>query len=71
MWTATSSTKCCATCSNWGGDRKVTCGGNAVETQHNYTQGRCYGGAVESSSKGQNACQGFSCAKYKKWAALR
>ena len=22
MWTATKSTKCCATCANWGGDRK-------------------------------------------------
>ena len=39
MWTATKNTKCCATCANWGGERKAT-SAKSAETPHTDTLGK-------------------------------
>ena len=70
MWSATSSTKCCATCANWGGDRKLR-GTSAVETPQTDTRGKCYEGVTHVTSNGHPACGGISCPKYRKLGVLR
>lgn len=64
MWSAILSTKCCATCINWGGSRKV--GSLSVETEHTDTRGKCYAGVSCVSSNGHPACNGHNCHKYQK-----
>lgn len=69
MWNPTSSTKCCATCANWAGERVPKPLG--VEVPSTSTRGKCYAGVFTSVSSGQCACEGRSCTKYQKWGALR
>lgn len=71
MWSATSSTKCCATCANWGGERKVRAGNSGVETPTVGTRGKCYEGVFTSCSQGHCDCDGRGCSKYRKWGILR
>lgn len=70
MWTATKNTKCCATCANWGGERKAT-SAKSAETPHTDTRGKCYAGVFSSVTQGQCACEGRSCPKYQMWGALK
>ncbi len=70
MWTATKSTKCCATCANWGGARKRTYA-NCSETPNPGTRGKCYEGVFTSVTQGQCACEGRNCPKYTLWGALK
>lgn len=70
MWTATKSTKCCATCANWGGHRRAT-NASAAEAVSPSDRGECYAGVFSSVTGGQCACNGNSCSKYELWAALR
>lgn len=69
MWTATSSTKCCATCTNWGGDRKV--GPVSVETPSVGTRGKCYERVITNPTQGPMGCDGRNCLKYRKLAGIR
>lgn len=69
MWTASNSTKCCATCAHWGGKRdnsRKIC----VETNTPSDRGKCYAGVFCSVTDGPSACQ-QACNKYQKWSALR
>ena len=66
-WTNTS--KCCATCANWGGPRELkhsTC----VETESPGIRGKCYFGKGDAIP-GPAAMGGNGCAQYQKWAALK
>lgn len=70
MWTATNGTKCCATCANWGGERKATYAHSAQTTSPS-TRGKCYEGVFTSVTQGQCACEGRSCLKYRLWGAIK
>ena len=70
MWTATKSTKCCATCANWGGERKANFG-KASETPSGSTRGKCYEGVPADASQGPCACGGRNCPEYRLWGALK
>ena len=67
-WTST--TKCCATCANWGGPREVEHSGHYVNTESSSTRGKCYFGKGDALP-GPGAMGGNSCDKYQKWAALK
>lgn len=62
----TTKAKYCATCANWGGDRKVNIHG-AAETAGPDTSGKCFVGAKSNPCAGH----GTTCAKYRKWAAVK
>ncbi|MBR6549452.1 MAG: hypothetical protein IKT68_07930 [Clostridia bacterium] len=64
VWTT--KTKCCATCANWSGDRKVNIHGSA-ETSGPNAHGSCYIGAKSNP----NAAHGTTCNKYQKWPAVK
>ena len=68
-WKAVKSTKCCATCANWGGPRQATFGAADVEKPGTY--GKCYEGVFSGVTSGHCACQGTSCPKYRLWSALK
>lgn len=68
--TFTNSTKCCATCNNWAGERKLLYS-SSVETADPGVRGKCYANVFCSVTQGQCASDGFSCSKYQKWGALR
>ena len=70
MWTATRGTKCCATCANWGGQRKVRGGSTTVETESPATRGKCYAGVHADATDGP-AAHLMYCPKYETWAAVR
>ena len=67
--TFTGSTKCCATCANWGGPRTEKFG--SAETAGPGVKGKCYAGVFSAVTQGHNDCSGYNCAKYQKWAALK
>ena len=62
--------KCCTTCANWAGFRKVHYSG-AAETESIHIKGKCYAGVFSSDSAGFVATAQRSCPKYQKWAGLR
>ena len=66
-WTNT--TKCCATCANWGGPRKLVLN-SYVETESPGTRGKCYAGVPGDAIPGPTAMKAY-CPKYQKWAALK
>lgn len=66
--TFTSSTKCCATCANWGGPRVVKLGN--AETDSPSTRGKCFAGVPGDATPGPTAMR-TGCPKYTKWSALR
>ena len=68
MWTVVKSTKCCATCANWGGERKAH--GSASEAPSASTRGKCYEGVPADASQGPVAMKG-ACPKYRPWGALK
>ena len=68
--TWTNTTKCCATCANWGGARTEKYG-SYVETDGPGVKGKCYAGVPSCSTQGKDDCDGFNCSEYKKWTALR
>ena len=70
MWTAGSNTKCCATCANWAGNRKLR-GPLTVETDSCNDRAKCYAGVFCGNPIGPNPVDGRSCNKYSKWAALK
>lgn len=70
MWTISKNNKCCASCANWGGDRKPIHGGRG-ETDSPSTRGKCYAGVPADATQGHTAMQGTSCGKYTCWAALK
>lgn len=68
-WSATSTNKCCATCVNWGGERKLRPGNSAVETESPGVRGACYERKLMTTLPGP--CAYNQCPNYKKWSALR
>ena len=69
MWTPTNTEKCCATCVNWGGERKIR--GTWSEVDSPSVRGKCYAGCYCSVTQGPSACEGRSCAKYELWPAIK
>jgi len=69
-WSATKTTKRCATCANWGGDRNLR-GSSTVETSHADTRGKCYAGVYCPVTQGPRACDGLGCSKYQLWSAMK
>lgn len=69
MKTFTANTKCCATCANWGGARKLMYNGATVDVSSPGDRGKCYAGTFCSVTAGPAAV--ISCPKYQKWAALK
>ena len=67
-WTNTN--KCCATCANWAGMRKLVMN-SYVEADSPNVRGKCYAGVSNCVTDGPCACEGFNCSKYQKWGALR
>lgn len=67
--TYTGSTKCCATCANWGGPRTEKFGSSEVASVGD--RGKCYAGVPCSVTQGPCSSEGGSCAKYQKWPALK
>lgn len=67
-WTNT--TKCCATCANWAGPRKLVLN-SYVETESPGVRGNCYAGSSGGATQAPAAMMGNGCPKYQKWAALR
>ena len=65
-----SSNKCCATCANWAGERKLI-HSSACETATVDVRGKCYANVFSSVTQGHAAMSGTSCSKYQKWGALR
>lgn len=68
--TYSGSNKCCATCANWGGPRTLQHNTYSYVESINDT-GKCYANAPVARTQGPYACEGSSCPKYQKWAALR
>ena len=68
MWTADKSHKCCATCVNWAGDRKLR-NPTTVETDSPSVSAKCYAGSFSTRRPGPSACN--NCDKYSKWPALK
>lgn len=67
MWSATSREKFCATCANWGGNRKLRSDSRSVEVEHCDSKGECYQRVGGSSNR--SACS--KCDKHSKWVALK
>lgn len=70
MWSTTKNNKCCATCANWGGERKATFS-KSVETKEGSTRGKCCAGIPADASQGPTACGHNNCPKYQLWGALK
>ena len=68
--TYTNTTKCCATCANWGGPR-IEKFGTYSETNGPGVKGKCYAGVFSSCTDGHDDCSGYNCSQYQKWAALK
>lgn len=68
--TWTGGTKCCATCANWAGARKLV-NNTYSETDSPSSRGKCYAGVTGDATPGPTAMAGTSCAKYQKWSALK
>jgi len=68
--TYTNTTKCCATCANWGGQRKEKYN-TYSETESPDVRGKCYAGISSTSPLGPCSCEGSYCSKYQKWSALK
>ena len=68
-WTPSSSSKCCANCANWAGERTEKFG--SAQTPGPGTRGKCYANVFCSVTQGPTAMSGSSCAKFQKWAALK
>lgn len=68
--TWTNTTKCCATCANWAGPRTEKYG-TYSETESPSVRGKCYANVFCGVTQGPCACDGSSCSKYQKWAALK
>ena len=66
-----SSSKCCATCANWGGPRMIKCGNTSVEVASVSDRGKCYANVFCSVTQGQSSTEGRGCTKYTKWPALK
>ncbi len=66
MWSANKNWKCCATCANWAGNRKVDYAKTAVVDSVGES-GKCYCNVFYNP----HATQGTNCSKYSLWAALR
>ncbi len=63
MWTATKSTKCCATCVYWQGVRENK--GNAFVTGSPSDRGKCAAGVFSPVTQGKCATEGRDCSKYR------
>ena len=60
--------KCCATCTWWGGDRRVLSSGIGVECKSGSEKGMC--GNPKRSSRKEEQC-GYNCSHhYEKWSPL-
>ena len=68
-WSASKSTKCCATCANWGGNRTRNGEWAVADTPGAY--GKCYAGVFSAVTNGHAACGERDCPKYQLWAALK
>lgn len=68
-WTPSSSSKCCANCANWAGERTEKFG--SAQTPDPSTRGKCYANVFCGVTQGPTAMSGSSCAKFQKWAALK
>ena len=62
--------KCCATCANWGGPRKVNYAG-AAETDQPSTRGKCAHGRGDATPGPTAMHSASDCPKYQKWSAVR
>lgn len=69
MWSTAASSKHCAACANWAGERTIKGNSSFVECKDPNVKGKCYMGQSGGSSQGPSACQ--SCPKFTKWAALK
>ena len=65
-----SSVKCCATCANWGGPRKVHYSGSAEVNQPS-DRGKCAYGIGNVIPGPCAFSSGMGCPKYQRWSALR
>lgn len=62
--------KCCATCANWGGPRKVNYAG-AAETDQPSTRGKCYMGKGNVIPGPCAMSSASTCSCYQKWGAVK
>ena len=68
-YSAGKGSKCCITCANWGGLRKLNSLKRA-ESSSSSTLGKCYAGRGPCSD-GTKACYGNSCSSYEPWPPVK